>query len=69
MAGINGTASLFEGSHYETENDYIVLLYYRNPHDRYDRVIGSVIANTLKQAGKLAIPVFFNSVLHIKSMF
>jgi virulence-associated protein VagC len=45
----NGTASLFEGSHYETENDYIVLIYYRNPHDRYDRVIGSVIANTLNR--------------------
>ena len=44
---INGTATLFEGSHYETENDYIVLVYYRNPRDRYDRVIGSVIANTL----------------------
>jgi len=45
----NGTASLFEGSHYETENDYVVLIYYRNPHDRYDRVIGSVIANTLNR--------------------
>jgi hypothetical protein len=43
----NGTATLFEGSHYETENDYIVLIYYRNPRDRYDRVVGSVIANTL----------------------
>jgi hypothetical protein len=43
----NGTATLFEGSHYETENDYIVLLYYRNPRDRYDRAIGSVICNTL----------------------
>jgi hypothetical protein len=42
-----GTASKFEGSHYETENDYIVLLYYRNPHDRYDRLIGSAITNTL----------------------
>jgi Domain of unknown function (DUF5103) len=43
----NVTATLFEGSHYETENDYIVLVYYRNPRDRYDRVIGSAIANTL----------------------
>jgi hypothetical protein len=43
----NGTATLFEGSHYETENDYLVLIYYRNPRDRYDRVIGSVITNTL----------------------
>jgi hypothetical protein len=45
----DGTATLFEGSHYETENDYIVLIYYRNPRDRYDRVIGSVIANTLNK--------------------
>jgi Domain of unknown function (DUF5103) len=43
----NGSATLFEGSHYETENDYIVLIYYRNPRDRYERVVGSVIANTL----------------------
>jgi hypothetical protein len=45
----NGTATLFEGSHYETENDYIILIYYRNPRDRYDRLIGSVIANTLNR--------------------
>jgi len=45
----DGTATIFEGSHYETENDYIVLIYYRNPRDRYDRVIGSVTANTLNR--------------------
>jgi hypothetical protein len=45
----DGGATLFEGSHYETENDYIVLVYYRNPQDRYDRVIGSVISNTLNR--------------------
>ena len=45
----NGTASQFEGSHYETENDYIVLVYYRNPRDRYDRVIGTMKANTLNK--------------------
>ena len=44
-----GTASLFEGSHYETENDYVVLIYYRNPRDRYDRVIGTVTENTLNK--------------------
>ena len=42
-----GNATLFEGSHYETENDYTVLVYYRNPRERYDRVIGTVTANTL----------------------
>ncbi len=45
----DGTASLFEGSHYETENDYIVLIYYRNPQDRYDRVVGTVTFNTLNR--------------------
>jgi hypothetical protein len=45
----DGTATKFEGSHYETENDYIVFVYYRNPRERYDRVIGSVIANTLNR--------------------
>lgn len=43
----DATASIFEGSHYETENDYVVLVYYRNPRERYDRLIGSAIANTL----------------------
>ena len=44
-----GVTSKFESSHYETENDYLVLVYYRNPRDRYDRVIGSAIANTLNR--------------------
>jgi hypothetical protein len=42
-------ATKFEGSHYETENDYLVLVYYRNPRDRYDRVIGAATANTLNR--------------------
>ncbi len=45
----NGTASLFEGSHYETENDYNILIYYRNFRDRYDRVVGTVTFNTLNR--------------------
>ncbi len=45
----DGTSSLFEGSHYETENDYNILIYYRNPRDRYDRVIGNVTFNTLNR--------------------
>ena len=45
----DGTATIFEGSHYETENDYTVLIYYRNPRDRYDRIIGSVTTNTLNR--------------------
>lgn len=44
-----GIAGEFEGSHYETENDYIVLIYYRNPRERYDRVIGNMVSNTLNR--------------------
>ncbi len=44
-----GVTSLFEGSHYETENDYQVIVYYRNPLDRYDRIIGTVTINTLNR--------------------
>jgi hypothetical protein len=40
------TSTVFEGSHFETENDYTVVVYYRNPYERYDRVIGSAAANT-----------------------
>jgi hypothetical protein len=42
-------ASAFEGSHYETENDYTVIIYYRNPQERYDRVIGAQTINTLNR--------------------
>lgn len=43
----DSVATLFEGSHYETENDYTVIVYYRNPRERYDRVIGIQTLNTL----------------------
>ena len=42
----DGSVSVFEGNHYETENDYVVLIYYRNPQERYDRLIGVNVANT-----------------------
>ena len=42
--------SAFEGNHYETENDYLIMVYYRNPRDRYDRIIGSLIVNTSKKS-------------------
>ena len=45
----DATSSLFEGSHYETENDYTVIIYYRNPMERYDHVIGLVTFNTLNR--------------------
>jgi hypothetical protein len=44
-----GAASIFEGNHYETENDYLILAYYRNPAERYDRVIGTFVTNTLNR--------------------
>jgi len=45
----DGIASKFEGSHYETENDYTVLIYHRNPRERFDRVIGVQTVNTLNR--------------------
>ena len=45
----DGTASVFEGSHYETENDYVILAYYRNPRERYDRLVGCTTFNTLNR--------------------
>lgn len=45
----DGVATEFEGSHYETENDYTVIVYYRNPRERFDRVIGTKTINTLNK--------------------
>ncbi len=36
----------FEGSHWETANDYLVITYFRDPTTRYDRVTGIALANT-----------------------
>ncbi len=36
----------FEGSHWETENDYLILTYFRDPTKRYDRLVGVTLANT-----------------------
>jgi len=36
----------FEGSHYETENDYFILTYFRDPAQRYDRLTGAAVVNT-----------------------
>jgi hypothetical protein len=41
--------SLFEGNHYETENDYLLLVYFRNQRERYDKLAGSLILNTTKK--------------------
>ena len=44
--------SVFEGNHYDTENDYLILVYYRNPRERYDRVVGSLVVNTANKKQK-----------------
>lgn len=36
----------FEGDHYETENDYIILIYYSDPSERYERLLGHVVTNS-----------------------
>ncbi|HEX2921739.1 MAG TPA: DUF5103 domain-containing protein [Bacteroidales bacterium] len=41
------TREPFEGNHFETENDYIILIYYRNPRERFDRVLCTKTVNTL----------------------
>jgi hypothetical protein len=38
----------FEGSYYETENDYIIYVYYKPFGGRYDQLIGSCIVNSIK---------------------
>ena len=47
--GSSGDASLTEGNYYETENDYLILVYYRGSSSRYDRLIGYQISNSLKR--------------------
>lgn len=44
-----GDLSYAEGNHYETENDYIIIVYYHPSSGRYDRIIGYQIANSLRK--------------------
>lgn len=39
----------FESNHFDTENDYLILIYLREPMERYDRLISYEITNTLKR--------------------
>ncbi len=41
--------SYIEGSHYETENDYVIYVYHRDILSRYDRLIGYQILNSLRR--------------------
>lgn len=38
-----------EGNHYQTENDYLIYVYYRDPSLRYDQLLGFTIANSLEK--------------------
>ena len=41
-----GDASVFEGDHQETENDYTILIYHRMLSDGYDRIVGARTVNS-----------------------
>lgn len=38
--------SEIEGSHYETENEYLILFYHRGPGERYDRLVGHEVIHS-----------------------
>jgi len=40
---------IFDGSHYETENDYQIFFYYRKPGGRWEELIGFSQINTVKR--------------------
>jgi hypothetical protein len=37
-----------DGSHYQTENDYYIFVYYRDIRERFDRLVGVQTANSIK---------------------
>ena len=39
--------SYFEGNHYETENDYIIYVYHKDPSFRYEKLIGVTVVNMI----------------------
>lgn len=42
-----GDLTLVEGNHYETENDYMILVYYREPGQLHDKLIGIKVINSV----------------------
>ena len=44
-----GDLTTYEGSFFETENDYSILVYYRNPTLFYDELIGIKTFNSVKR--------------------
>ena len=45
--GIIDQANAVDGNFYQTENEYTILVYYRESRDRYDRVVGRGIASSI----------------------
>src|SRR5690606_9783127 len=45
--GLIDNENAIDGNFYQTENDYIILVYYRENTDRFERVIGKGNANSL----------------------
>ena len=43
-----GDETFIEGNHWETENDYTIYVYYRQPGENYDRLIGIKHVNSLE---------------------
>lgn len=43
---LNADEAVIEGSHFETENEYQILVYYRKMSGRYDRLVGYQVVNT-----------------------
>jgi hypothetical protein len=41
---------MFEGSHFETENDYLVFVYYKDFRKRYETLVGFKIFNTVDKS-------------------
>lgn len=41
-----GDASIFEGNHYEADNDYTILVYWHDITSRYDRLVGLRVINS-----------------------
>ena len=44
--GIIDSENAIDGNFYQTENEYTVLVYYRENNDRYERIIGKGVANS-----------------------
>ena len=44
-----GDETFIEGNHSETENDYTIYIYYREPGEDYDKLIGVKHINSLPE--------------------